>query len=278
MTTYVEKFIAFVDILGFKKMVAESEKDEAKLAELLEIVGRLGDGKERDKFDEYGPTCCPCAPRLAKNLDFRVTQISDCVIVSAEVSPAAVINLVTYCWQVVIRLLEVGVLCRGYISSGLVLHTEKQVIGSGYQHAFASEASVTAFRRAAEETGTPFVEIDDKVVDYISSQPDACVKMMFDRLTKFDGSKVALFPFKRLIHQFLIGGIAGPFDPKVHLRSVNNIRGWIAKMKECINRNLKDSSPSASQKAAHYLKALDDQLIELDETERLIRLIPKGTH
>jgi hypothetical protein len=277
MTAYADKFVAFVDILGFKHMVAESEKDEAKLAQLLATVERLGDGKEREKFEVYGPTCCPCAPRTAKNLDFRVTQISDCVIVSAEVSPAGLINLVTYCWQVAIRLLEVGVLCRGYISRGSVFHTDRQILGSGYQNVFMAESSVTAFRRRPDEAGTPFVEIDENVVQYVSSQPDDCVRMMFDRLTKFDGSKLALFPFKRLNHQFLVGGISGPFDQESHLRSVNNIRGWIARIKDQIALNVKGASPGGLQKSEHYLAALDEQLIELDETERIIRSIPKGT-
>src|SRR3712207_5351127 len=98
MNTFADKFVAFVDVLGFKNLVAESERGTGMpLPELLELLRKLGTGNERVHFDQYGPTCCPMAPRIEKNLDFRVTQISDCVIVSAEVSPAGVINLISHC-------------------------------------------------------------------------------------------------------------------------------------------------------------------------------------
>lgn len=276
MVAYTDKFIAFVDILGFKSMVEASQQHSEMLSELLTITGKLGNGSERANYEKYGPLTCPEAPRLQRNLNFQVTQISDCVIVSSEISPAGLINLVTHCWQVSIGLLQSGVLCRGFVSRGLVYHENGQVIGPGYQTALGSEHTVTAFQRRLDEVGTPFIEIDDDVVAYVADQPDACVKMMFGRLTKFDGSKVALFPFKRLNHNFIVGGIAGPFDPEIHLKSVNNIRGWIATMKDRINANIRSKDPRAVQKAKHYLGALDAQLKELDKTESVIRAIANG--
>ena len=277
MSTYIDKFVAFVDILGFKDMVADSVHHGQRLGALLDLVIKLGDGTERSNYEKYGPICCPESPRIARNLDFRVTQISDCVIVSAEISPAGLINLVTHCWQVAIRLLQLGVLCRGFISRGLIYHTDTQVIGPGYQDTYRAESTVSAFRNRADEVGTPFIEIDEGVVKYVSVQEDGCVKMMFDRLTKFDGSKVALYPFKRLNHHFLIGGISGPFDQDVHLTSVNNIRGWIGRMKVQIMANVMGKDSAATRKAEHYIEALGRQLIELDKTEQIIRSIPQGT-
>lgn len=277
MIAYTEKFIAFVDILGFKGMVADSAHDSGRLSELLSLVDKLGNGTERSNYEKYGPICCPEAPRVERNLNFQVTQISDCVIVSAEISPAGLINLVTHCWQVAIRLLQFGVLCRGFVSRGLIYHQDSQVIGPGYQSVLGAEPTVTAFQRKVDEVGTPFIEIDNDVVEYVASQPDSCVKMMFDRLSKFDGSKVALFPFKRLNHDFIVGGIYGPFEPDIHLRSVENVRGWIAKMQKQIHSNISGKGPQALQKAEHYLDALDRQLGELDETEKVIRSIYRGT-
>lgn len=270
---YTEKFIAFIDILGFKNMVQASEGDDAKLKQLVELLAKLGTGEERATFETYGPICCPEAPRLNKHLDYCVTQISDCVIISAEISPAGVINLIHHCWQVTIRLLQAGIMCRGFVTRGLVYHTPTQVIGPGYQNAFGSEELVTAFKRSADEVGTPFVELDDEVVTYVSNQPDKCVKEIIARLTKFDGSKIALFPFQRLNHDFIVGGISGPFDSDEHLRSVNTIRKWIADMKAQIKENIAGADARAAHKASHYLEALDQQLVALDETERMIKML-----
>lgn len=270
MASYTKKFIAFVDILGFKGMVEASETSEEALNSLIKITGMLGTGKEREQYAQYGPLTCPNAPRIDKDLDFRVTQISDCVIISAESSPAGLINLVTNCWQISIRLLQSGILCRGFITEGSVYHTDTQVIGPAYQAAYASESTVTAFKRLTDEKGTPFIEIDDKICQYVSAHTDQCVKTMFERLTSFDGSKYAIFPFKRLDHEFGFGGIFGQFDPKTHLDSVQTIRGWIRDMKEKILENCKGGGPSATAKAQHYLDALDRQLIALGKTEEMI--------
>ena len=273
MTKYTKKAIAFVDVLGFKGMVEKSEQDEIQLKRLIEITQKLSKGNERENFERYGPLCCPKAPRIDNHLDYRVTQISDCVIISSELTPAGLINLINNCWQISIRLLQEGILCRGFISIGNIYHKEHQVIGPGYQKAYASESTVTAFQRATDELGTPFIEIDDEVVQYILNQQDLCVKTLFERLTVADGTKHAIFPFKRLDHEFGIGGIFGKFESEKHLQAVNNIRDWIADMKFKILENIKDAGPAAENKSQHYIAALDKQLVALSKTEEMIYLL-----
>lgn len=273
MITYVTKAIAFVDVLGFTGMVEKSDQDDTELTRLIAITEKLSKGDERKTFETYGPICCPEAPKINKNLDYCVTQISDCVVISSELSPAGLINLINNCWQISIRLLQEGILCRGFVSIGKIYHTDRQVIGPGYQKAYSSESIVTAFQRAADERGTPFIEIDAEVVSLLQDQDNACVKIMFDRMTLSDGTKHAIFPFKRLDHEFGIGGIFGKFEPEKHLQSVNNIRTWISEMKSKIAENIKDAGPSAESKTEHYIEALDKQLIALRKTEEMIYLL-----
>ncbi len=161
---FKDKFIGFVDILGFKELVAHAEDGTGiPLTELLDILKTLGSSEDGQRFNQYGPTMCPESAYLQRDLDFQVTQISDCVIVSTEVSPAGAINLISYCWGAVINLLPKGIMCRGYITRGLVYHTDTQLVGSGYQEAYSKEGTVTAFKREADERGTPFVEVDPTV-------------------------------------------------------------------------------------------------------------------
>ena len=273
MVAFSEKFIAFVDILGFKKLVSDAEQGTGlPLAELLQLLEHLGTGKERGRFDQYGPTTCPCAPRLDKNLDFRVTQISDCVIVSAEISPAAVINLVAHCWGAVIELLARGIMCRGYIKRGRVFHSDTQVIGSGYQDAYLAESKVGAFKREADERGTPYVEVDAEVFRYVEIQPDACVKEMFRRMAKRDGDTVVLFPFQRLQHSFIVAGHGHKFDPDGEHISNENLRASIRRMKERVWSFVDQSNAIAVAKARHYIAALDTQLQACDRTDERIQI------
>src|SRR5260370_15056637 len=113
MGVYEDKFIAFVDIVGFKALVERSEKggDDAPTIEyIVELFDKFDSSTEED-FAQYGPTTCPCAPHTSRNLNFLVTQISDCAVISAEVSPAGLINLVDHCYKTAFRFLKVGHLC-----------------------------------------------------------------------------------------------------------------------------------------------------------------------
>ena len=78
---FKEKFIGFVDILGFKQLVEKAERGIGiTLQELLELVKELGTPEDRREVEKYGPTICPGSKYLQRDLDFRLTQISDCVI------------------------------------------------------------------------------------------------------------------------------------------------------------------------------------------------------
>src|SRR5690606_31750325 len=144
-----------------------------------------------------------------------------------------------------------------------------QFIGPGYLKAVNSEKNVSAFRSSAEDRGTPFIELDDSVVKYASDLTDKCVKVMFNRLTKFDGERFAIFPFKRLTEAF------GSCDPMEDLKSISIIRGWIKLMKNHINKSIAGADKKAVAKGRHYLDALDDQLRSLAQTEALVMQLEK---
>lgn len=266
---FKDKFIGFVDILGFKKMVEASEAGTGMpLPNLLETLEKLDAPDDRKNFEKYGPTICPESPYIQRDLDFRVTQIYDSVIVSSEVSPAGVINLVYHCWRAVIKLLTKGIMCRGYITRGSIYHTDAQIIGSGYQKAYSKEREVAAFKREADERGTPFVEVDQTVCNYVRESGGSCVKEMFSRFVKDDGVVIALFPFKRLSHSF--GGFGHKFDVEEEKRSNNIVRLWIENFKERVMALVDQSNPNAVRKAEHYIAALDAQLEVCKKTDEMI--------
>ncbi len=140
---FKEKFIAYVDVLGFSNLVENAEAGTGvSLTELREILKEFGSHEERDKFAIHGPTVCPHSSYLQRDLDFRLTRMSDGVIISSEVSPAGVINLVNHCWGAIIGLLRRGIMCRGYITRGIIFHPawpDTDVIGSGFMEALEKE-------------------------------------------------------------------------------------------------------------------------------------------
>lgn len=266
-----EKFIGFVDILGFKDLVKAAEMSAGPtLGDIIEWARELGSVEDKEAIERYGVTICPCAPRIKRNVSFEITQISDCVIVSSEISPAGVINLVNHCWGAVIKLLRHGLMCRGYITKGSICHRDGILIGSGYEKAYQQESHVSAFKAEADERSTPFVEIDRSVVEYVDQSDDACVKEMFSRLVETDGDVTALFPFKRMAHSFIIGGFGMKFDPEREKTAVRSMRGSLEKMKALVLSRIDQNNRSAVSKAGHYARALDAQLMVCDRTEETI--------
>jgi hypothetical protein len=266
--------ITFVDILGFKKLVEAAETGTGMpLSNLLEALKEFGTPEDRKTYEQYGPRVCPNSTYIHRDLDFRLTQISDCVIVSSEVSPAGVVNLVGHCWGAVIRLLTKGIMCRGYITRGPLYHTDDQIIGSGYQKAYGKESQVTAFKREANERGTPFVEVDSVVCDYVGNYGDSCVQEMFARYVKTDGEVTALFPFQRLAHSFIIAGFGHTFDPEQEKQSNQNVRLMITNLKERVMELVDPSNSSAVSKGEHYIAALNAQLKVCARTDEMIDML-----
>lgn len=271
---FSDKFIAFVDILGFKEIVQQAEVGESRsLAEISELLADLGDPED---IDNYKPSNCPDAPRIKANVDFQLTQISDCVVISTEPSPAGVINLLSYCWLASIKLLMRGALCRGYVTRGSIYHTAHQFIGSGYVSAYQNESKVAAFRHNDEEIGTPFIEVDHEVVAYVAEHPENYVKQSFERFTRRDGEFTVIFPFHVLAHDFIFGGPAGAFDAQKELEGVEHIRGVIGGLKKKVLASNLARDKKAQDKVAIYLRMLDHQLGISHTTEKFVRALSGG--
>lgn len=269
---FQDKFISFVDVLGFKSMIEGAEQGMGRtLAEIKDILKDLEREKDKIFYEMYGPQICPRSSCLHKDLSFQVTQVSDCAIASAEVSPAGVINLVNYCWAATMTLLTKGVMVRGYITRGRIYHSGNAFMGSGYHHAYQREANVSAFKREADEKGTPFVEVDPAVCDYVQTQTDDCVRMMFARFVKVDGELTALFPFQSLSHSFAIGGFgAPPFDAAKEKANNDKVRTSLQRLKEKVLAYVDPANVSTMRKATHYVAALDEQLSICDQTDEAI--------
>ena len=195
--TFDDKFVAFVDILGFEDLVERAEKGgpgAPTVGFIFELLKSFGSSNE-ENYAKFGPTVCPKTDFISKDLNFHVTQISDCAVISAEVSPAEVINLIDHCYKVSVRLLKVGHQCRGYLTRGPIIHTDSQFIGSGYVRAYKNEKKVSIFQKDESDRGTPFIGIDPEVCSYISKECDETVKKVFGRLTETDGKSTAVTPF-----------------------------------------------------------------------------------
>ena len=267
----IEKFIGYIDILGYSALTKAAEAGNGfSFAEMSDLLKMLGSESDRKRYVEDGPSLCPMAPRVRNDIDFQIAQVWDSVVISTEVSPAGVANIISHCFGACIQLLTKGVMCRGYVKRGMIYHDGQTIFGSGHVDAVAREKQVSVFKQSADERGTPFIEVDPDVVAYVAEQPDKCVKEMFGRMTVAHDGQTAVFPIKRLSHSFLIGGFGTKFDPEKEKKSNDVMRNSLKGLKTRIMAFADPADESVMRKVNHYIRALDEQLKVCDRTDNFI--------
>jgi hypothetical protein len=266
-----DKVIAFVDIVGFSAMVEDAERDGGDYARPFELIAALGSAADSERVRAQGPSVCPHSPHISPGLDFRITQVSDCVVISAEVSPAGAINLVSHCFGIAMSMLNKNALCRGYITLGPIHHSDEQFIGTGYMRAYRAESEVAFLRRDAEEGGTPFIQIDQTLVRYIRDETDDPVREMFARMTHSDGEYTAVYPFNALASSptAIIGGGHDLLTFREFLRSTIMVREENLRAL----RSAEAAAPGERQKAKvrHYTRGMEHVVDRLRAKEALVQ-------
>lgn len=275
---YEEKFVAFVDILGFKEIVEASAANNDP-EPIVRMLGRLGPINDIAQYHEYGGEICPESPKQRNDLSFTITQVSDCVIVSAEVSPAGGINIVNFCRKVSERLLQrEGMLCRGYIAMGKVYHKGQMIFGPAYQNAVEGEKNAAAIEWRDGSLGTPFIEIDCAVSSYFSKHGDQCTCQMFARMTKFADNCTYISPYK--IFERCTDWIVAPGKSQGEMRQeVLTLKQHVCRIEEYIaaSHPLDERARVKVDISLHNLAETKRRLDEFDRTiSAMTSLYPSG--
>ena len=174
-------------------------------------------------------------------------------------------------------------MCRGYIKRGLIYHTNDYCVGSGLNEVVEGEKKVSIFKTEDGEHGTPFIEIDKNIIQYVNDETSDDVKKAFSEFTeteKLDDVVAAIFPFKRLDPGIFISW-GEKFDSDQTHEKIATVRNWIDKAKEMVSRHVDPSNDSARRKERCLIRMLDAQLDICDRTEKAIRDLteqyPAGT-
>ena len=135
---YENRVVCFLDILGFKEHIkatlVQEEDDEERIDSLVEALDLMK--YLVDKVDH------------GVESSHRVTQFSDSIVISFDVREPGQ-RLFTFCsllW-VFINLTRRGVLIRGGISEGKIVHTDKVLFGPAMNEAYRLESEVAIYPR-----------------------------------------------------------------------------------------------------------------------------------
>lgn len=153
---YENRLIAFIDILGFKEIVRSSEKDSSKIEFLYSVLDYLKSWGIPENWNlQLVEIEEDAQKRGIENFDIRgktnTTAFSDSIVVSVkvennvnEMTSTLIVNL-AYIGAI---LFEKGILFRGGITIGNLIHNEKgTVFGQGLIEAYQLETNSAKFPR-----------------------------------------------------------------------------------------------------------------------------------
>ena len=153
---YEERIVAFIDILGFKEIVKQSEKDPSKVELIYSVLNYLKNWEIPEKWDlKLVEIEEDAQKRGVENFDIRgktnSTSFSDSIVVSVkvdnninEMASTLIVNLA----NIGAILFEKGILFRGGLTVGNIIHNENgTVFGQGLIDAYKLESNNAKYPR-----------------------------------------------------------------------------------------------------------------------------------
>jgi hypothetical protein len=153
---YERRLIAFIDILGFKDIVKQSETNSSKIELIYSVLEYLKDWEGSKKWDlKFLEIEEDAQKKGVRKFDLRgktnTTSFSDSIVVSVkvdkdvnEMASTLIVNL-AYLGTV---LLEKGILLRGGLTIGNIIHIDNgTVFGQGLIDAFMLETRSAKYPR-----------------------------------------------------------------------------------------------------------------------------------
>jgi hypothetical protein len=152
---FEDRAVAFIDVLGFSRLVESSVSDPSELARLEGLVEVLSAAVPLLNLH--------VSSELDKLLIPKHLYVSDCIVLSAplEVQDSkhrdydGLAAVVLRCIQLTHMLFNQGFLIRGGVSVGAAWHDATNIVGVAYQNAF----------KTGEQTGHPRIALDEAASD-----------------------------------------------------------------------------------------------------------------
>jgi hypothetical protein len=119
---YREKYVVFIDLLGFSQLIAKVAADVMERHRVIEALKIVKD------------TCCHNPAT-----DMRFTYFSDSIVLSAERSPGALWEIFQSIELLTCNLLQYDVFARGGLAVGPMHHSEHFVFGASVIEAYDLE-------------------------------------------------------------------------------------------------------------------------------------------
>lgn len=171
---YEDRIVAFVDVLGFKDLVMQSQSDNKVLLNITSALSSLYKWIWQWEADGV-------------NSSFAFTQFSDSVVLSAIADTQDSFEMLL---QLMLGIVDIaynnGVVVRGGIARGGLIHDKEMVVGPAMVDAYLLESKKAVYPRIiiSEELKNEF---DANLQEYVDSQPNLEEIPSYNKIFKQDG-------------------------------------------------------------------------------------------
>jgi hypothetical protein len=141
ITNYEIRYVAFIDILGFKNIIEKSEKKENEIQYIEKAINIL--------------------KSFTNQSSLVVTQFSDSVVISTNDSEDNFQKLLKCLLEISIKSIGIWYLLRGGITKGKLIHTKDYLFGPAMNYAYKLESELAIF---------PRIIIDENLIGLINQQ------------------------------------------------------------------------------------------------------------
>jgi hypothetical protein len=130
---YNERYVAFVDILGFSAIVRKTDHDTTpnRIDALVKALTEIGSHH----------------PAINEGDDFQFQSFSDSIVMSSASTFTGLLHILHSISDLSIRLLRTGLLTRGGIAKGKLHHDQAVIFGPAFLDAYDIEENIAKYPR-----------------------------------------------------------------------------------------------------------------------------------
>lgn len=173
---YENRFVAFIDILGFKQLVENMENEKDGYGKDFKRIKSVLNFLQEESVESNGSHDLRIYESCDEGFierelgDPRITYVSDCVIISTDGTFDGFKSLCNKVTKFSTDLAFDGIFLRGGITYGPIYHHGAMLFGSAYQNAFTIESEYAKYPRIVIDK-TVYEFLKDKVGTFPLSEP-----------------------------------------------------------------------------------------------------------
>lgn len=172
-TNYKTRYVAFIDILGFKDAVYNSHQNTDKFREITLALENLSIIKDIVSTTSHSLNTSKIPSEVVWGAwqDIKITTFSDSILISAADNHVGLMALGAYCCLIYHALFSNGFFARGAITKGELFESQDIVFGKALIDAYELESKTSIY---------PRILISDVVLVDLQNDPNFYKEKDFD--------------------------------------------------------------------------------------------------